>query len=528
MKRVKLIIAYDGTNYHGWQLQPNGISIEAVLNQTLTDLLREPITVIGASRTDSGVHALGNAAVFDTGNRMPADKICYALNQRLPEDIRIQSSEEVPLSWHPRKQNCVKTYEYKILNRKIDMPVGRLYTYFCYFPMDVEKMRQAAAYLVGEHDFKSFCTVRTQAEETVRTIYSLQVDRGADDVVTIRITGSGFLYNMVRIIAGTLLRVGTGLYPPEKVEEILDARDRQAAGPTLPAKGLTLVSLEYEKELKPEIAVSNKYWEYQLVQREIPHKKKGYLVIRRCADPEFQGLVTRLVHQLARNGARWIYLTDVEPGKNRLDEGQRYGYYEMKRSYCYLEMEKRVMKDSSPADGAADSIEFLKEGSARAVLSEYQQTFLGITNQSTVRLSPLKTEDRPAWLELHNQTFFSVSGSATYEENMIEEEEKDKSRFFWISNGAQKVGTLVLTWDQNRKQLTIDMISIKKEFAGQGYGRAALMCVEQLAREQNMTKLHLLVADTNQATRALYQKAGFYETGRRPDFFCTESNLMTE
>lgn len=246
MKRVKLVVAYDGTNYHGWQFQNNGVSIEEVLNQTLSQLLGETVAVIGASRTDSGVHAMGNVAVFDTENRMPADKISYALNQRLPEDIRIQSSCQVPLDWHPRKQNCVKTYEYKILNRRMEMPVNRLYTYFCYFPIDIEKMRQGAAYLVGEHDFKSFCTVRTQVEDTVRTIYSLDVSRGEDDVVVIRITGSGFLYNMVRIIAGTLLRVGTGLYPPEKVEEILEARNRQAAGPTLPAKGLTLIRLDYE------------------------------------------------------------------------------------------------------------------------------------------------------------------------------------------------------------------------------------------------------------------------------------------
>ena len=139
MKRVKLVVAYDGTNYHGWQLQNNGVSIEEVLNRTLTELLREPIAVIGASRTDSGVHAMGNVAVFDTENRMPADKICYALNQRLPEDIRIQSSCQVPDDWHPRKQNCTKTYEYRILNRKMEMPVSRLYTYFCYFPIDVEK-----------------------------------------------------------------------------------------------------------------------------------------------------------------------------------------------------------------------------------------------------------------------------------------------------------------------------------------------------------------------------------------------------
>ena len=181
MKRVRMVLAYDGTNYCGWQLQPNGITIEEVLNQALSELLREPVAVIGASRTDSGVHAEGAVAVFDTENRMPADKICFALNQRLPEDIRVLQSDEVSLTWHPRKQNCVKTYEYRILNRKISMPTRRLYSHFCYFDMDVEKMQQAAEYLLGEHDFKSFCTVRTQAEETVRTIYSLNVTKDADD-----------------------------------------------------------------------------------------------------------------------------------------------------------------------------------------------------------------------------------------------------------------------------------------------------------------------------------------------------------
>ena len=130
MKRVRMVLAYDGTNYCGWQLQPNGITIEEVLNQALSELLREPVAVIGASRTDSGVHAEGAVAVFDTENRMPADKICFALNQRLPEDIRVLQSDEVPLDWHPRKQNCIKTYEYRILNRKNTMPTRRLCSCF--------------------------------------------------------------------------------------------------------------------------------------------------------------------------------------------------------------------------------------------------------------------------------------------------------------------------------------------------------------------------------------------------------------
>lgn len=254
MRRIRLVVAYDGTNYHGWQIQPNAVTIEEVLNKALSDLMKEEIAVIGASRTDSGVHARGNVAVFDTENRMAADKVCLALNQRLPEDIRVQSSEEVEPDWHPRKQRCVKTYEYKILNRRIDMPDKRLYTHFCYYSLDDGKMQEAAAYLVGEHDFKSFCSARTQVTDTVRTICSLSVTRDEEDVITLRITGNGFLYNMVRIIAGTLIWVGTGTLQPEQVKEMLEARDRRAGGPTAPAKGLTLVKMEYGDRLpeKPE------------------------------------------------------------------------------------------------------------------------------------------------------------------------------------------------------------------------------------------------------------------------------------
>ncbi len=246
MKRVRIVVAYDGTNYHGWQLQPNGVTIESVLNEKLTELLGEAISVIGASRTDSGVHSQGNVAVFDTENRMPADKICLALNQRLPEDIRVQSSEEVALSWHPRRCACVKkTYEYRVLNRRIEMPSCRLYSHFCHFALNLERMQAAARCLEGEHDFKSFCNVRTQAEDTVRTIYSLSVTRNEADMITIRVTGNGFLYNMVRILAGTLLAVGMGRLQPEDMETILAAKDRSAAGSTAPAKGLFLINIKY-------------------------------------------------------------------------------------------------------------------------------------------------------------------------------------------------------------------------------------------------------------------------------------------
>ena len=245
MKRVKLVVAYDGTNYHGWQVQDNGITIEEVLNRTISELVQEDIKVIGASRTDAGVHACGNVAVFDTESRIPGDKFSFALNQRLPDDIRIQDSCEVDADFHPRYADTVKTYEYNILNRRFELPSKRLYAAFCYYPMDIERMNQAAAYLVGEHDFKSFCSAGAQVQTTVRTIYAVNVTK-EDDMVHIRITGNGFLYNMVRIIAGTLMQVGTGLMEPEQVKEILEARDRSKAGPTAVAKGLTLVEIRYE------------------------------------------------------------------------------------------------------------------------------------------------------------------------------------------------------------------------------------------------------------------------------------------
>ncbi len=245
MRRIRLIVAYDGTAYCGWQRQPNGITVEEVLGRAISELCGRETEIIGASRTDAGVHAYGNVAVFDTDMRMDAGKFTYALNARLPQDVRVQYSDEVPEGWHPRRQNSIKTYEYRILNRRTQIPTERLYTYFCYYELDVERMRRAAGYLVGTHDFTSFCSVKTQAKSPVRTIYQLEVWEDGD-IITIHICGDGFLYNMVRIISGTLLRVGSGAYEPEHVKEILDAHDRQAAGETLPPEGLTLIGITWQ------------------------------------------------------------------------------------------------------------------------------------------------------------------------------------------------------------------------------------------------------------------------------------------
>ena len=200
--------------------------------------------MIGASRTDAGVHAKGNVAVFDTSARMPAEKISYALNTRLPEDIRIQESCEVAADFHPRFRKTVKTYEYKICNRRFPDPCTRLYSLFYYWDLDTEKMRQAAQYLVGTHDFTSFCTNKPEVTDRMRTIYSLDVLQDGE-MITIRVCGNGFLYNMVRIITGTLLRVGSGMIKPEEIPAILDAKDRSRAGETARPHGLTLVKIEY-------------------------------------------------------------------------------------------------------------------------------------------------------------------------------------------------------------------------------------------------------------------------------------------
>ncbi len=247
MKRVMLTVAYDGTNYHGWQVQPNGETIEGILNRCLSELLGEQIEVIGASRTDAGVHAMGNITVFDTDSPIPAEKMCYALNRRLPEDIKIQRSQEVDPGFHPRHTVSSKTYEYRIYCAPFPMPVRRLYSYFTYVPLDLTRMQQAAVYLVGTHDFKSFCSAQAQVETTVRQIDSLDVWQEGREIV-IRVTGKGFLYNMVRIIAGTLIEVGRGYRAPEEVKRILEAESREAAGPTAPACGLTLVQISYRQQ----------------------------------------------------------------------------------------------------------------------------------------------------------------------------------------------------------------------------------------------------------------------------------------
>lgn len=252
MKRIRLIVAYDGTDYCGWQMQDHGATVEGELNRALSELLREKIEVIGASRTDSGVHAMGNVAVFDTETKIPPEKIAIAVNHYLPEDIRVQCSEEVAPEFHPRYCDSVKTYEYTILETAIALPVWRRYSYHVYHALNVEAMRQAAEHLVGTHDFSAFCSAGSQVKSKVRTIKSVTIQEepisgiNGGRTIKIRVSGTGFLYNMVRIIAGTLVETGLGRRTPEQVAEAVESGDRQKAGPTAPPQGLMLMEIQYK------------------------------------------------------------------------------------------------------------------------------------------------------------------------------------------------------------------------------------------------------------------------------------------
>ncbi|MBR4669173.1 MAG: tRNA pseudouridine(38-40) synthase TruA [Butyrivibrio sp.] len=245
LHRIMLTVSYDGTSYSGWALQKSTHNtIEEMLNRAISGLTGETVEVIGASRTDSGVHAYGNIAVFDTASTIPGDRFSFCLNHILPKDIRVVASAEVALDFHPRHCNTEKTYEYRILNTKMPVPTKRFYTYHFSMPLDEQLMQEAAQYLVGEHDFTSFCNVESTALSHVRTIKDIEVFRHGDEVI-IRVTGNGFLYNMVRIIAGTLIMVGRGKNKPIDVKEMLEKKDRKAAGPTAPPEGLFLIKYEF-------------------------------------------------------------------------------------------------------------------------------------------------------------------------------------------------------------------------------------------------------------------------------------------
>lgn len=244
MQRIKITIMYDGSNYSGWQIQNNAITIQEEVELACSRLFSQEIKVIGASRTDAGVHAYGQVAVFDVLTSIHINRIPYGLNAYLPKDIVVCKAEEVNNDFHPRYDAKLKIYEYRILNTQFNIPQNRNISYFYSVKMDIQAMLQACKYFVGEHDFKSFCAAKSSVKSTIRTIYECTIIKESHFLV-FKICGNGFLYNMVRIIIGTLIQVGIGKLKPEEISSIIEAKDRKYAGETAPAKGLTLLSIKY-------------------------------------------------------------------------------------------------------------------------------------------------------------------------------------------------------------------------------------------------------------------------------------------
>jgi tRNA pseudouridine38-40 synthase len=245
MPNIKLVIEYDGTGYGGWQKQKNAVTVQETLEDALQRITGEKNTVIGAGRTDSGVHALGQVANFHTQSSIPPERFAYALNAVLPPDIRIKASEQVPEDFHARYSATGKKYRYSIHNHVHGTAIDRNTSYHVREKLSVKEMEEAASFLIGTHDFKSFCAAGSSVKTTVRTVQQAFFQQEGSRI-DFYIEGNGFLYNMVRIIAGTLIEVGKGKRKPGEMSGIIEARDRRMAGPTAPAKALCLLEVMYE------------------------------------------------------------------------------------------------------------------------------------------------------------------------------------------------------------------------------------------------------------------------------------------
>lgn len=245
MRNIKIVIEYDGKDFKGWQKQPNRLNIQGEIEQAIEKVCGEKVDLIGSGRTDAGVNALAQVANFKTSGNIPVDKIPYALNSQLKKSIRIISAQEVEESFHSRYACKKKTYRYTINNTEQGTAIFR--NMECHYSnkLDEGEMNKAIQYFIGEHDFKAFKASGTSSKSSVRIIYEAKVWR-EDNRVYIQLTGNGFLYNMIRIIAGTLIEVGEKKIKPEKIKEIIQSRNREMAGKTMPACGLCLMNVEYD------------------------------------------------------------------------------------------------------------------------------------------------------------------------------------------------------------------------------------------------------------------------------------------
>jgi tRNA pseudouridine38-40 synthase len=240
MPRLKLTLEYEGTRYVGWQVQPNGPSLQAALEDGLAKLLGEPVSVQSAGRTDAGVHATGQVACFTTARVLPMKAYLMGLNSLLPEDLAVVDAVEVPEDFDPRRWSRGKRYRYRLSNRRTRSPLLRRTHWEVFTPLDVDAMRRAAAHLVGRHDYSAFRASDCQAKHAVREVRALTVEGAPGGTVSFVVEGTAFLKHMVRNLVGTLVEVGKGRKPEAWVAEVLASKDRKRAGPTAPAQGLVL------------------------------------------------------------------------------------------------------------------------------------------------------------------------------------------------------------------------------------------------------------------------------------------------
>lgn len=245
MRNIKLTIEYDGKEFNGWQKQPTKLNIQGTIEQAIKSITGEEVDLTASGRTDAGVHAIGQVANFKTKSTIPIDKIAIALNSNLKKSIRIISAEEVEERFHSRLTCKRKTYRYIINNSEFSSAIYRNLETHIPQKLDIEKMQEASKYFEGEHDFKAFKSSGTSSKSSVRIIYEAKVIKMPNNRIYIELTGNGFLYNMVRIISGTLVDVGLGKIEPEEITQIIEAKDRNLAGKTLPPNGLYLVSVKY-------------------------------------------------------------------------------------------------------------------------------------------------------------------------------------------------------------------------------------------------------------------------------------------